>query len=90
MKKADDYILYTFCRTSWVGDQPVARLLPAYRTAQTQTFMLQVRFEATNPAFEQAKTVHALDRAATMLGSLRICWLEIHKTDDRTVSQLLV
>jgi hypothetical protein len=43
-------------------DQPVTRLLPARRTAQTQnkrtqTAMPQVRFEATTPVFERAKTV---------------------------------
>jgi hypothetical protein len=27
-----------------------------------------VGFEPTNPAFERAKTVHALDRAATVVG----------------------
>jgi hypothetical protein len=27
-----------------------------------------VRFETTIPAFERAKTVHALDRAATVIG----------------------
>jgi hypothetical protein len=29
-----------------------------------------VRFEPTIPAFERAKTVHALDRAATVIGLL--------------------
>jgi hypothetical protein len=31
--------------------------------------MPQVGFELTIPAFERAKTVHALDRAATVIGS---------------------
>jgi hypothetical protein len=30
--------------------------------------MPQVRFEPTIPVFERAKTVHALDRAATVIG----------------------
>jgi hypothetical protein len=30
--------------------------------------MPRVRFEPTIPAFERAKTVHALDRAATVIG----------------------
>jgi hypothetical protein len=59
-------------------------------SAQTQTSVFRVGFEPTNPAFERAKTVHALDRAATVIDGHRICWLEIHKIDDRTVSQLLV
>jgi hypothetical protein len=67
-------IFYRVGRTPWLGDQPVARLPPAHRTAQTynkrtQTSMPWVGFEATIPAFERAKTVHALDRAATVIGS---------------------
>jgi hypothetical protein len=31
--------------------------------------MTQVGFEPTIPLFERAKTVHALDRAATVMGS---------------------
>jgi hypothetical protein len=31
--------------------------------------MPQVGFEPTNSVFERAKTVHALDRAATVLGT---------------------
>jgi hypothetical protein len=57
-----------------MGDQSVTRLLPAHRTAQTQnkrtqTSMPRLRFEPTTPVFERAKTVHALDRAATVMGS---------------------
>jgi hypothetical protein len=53
-------------------DQPIARLLPAHRTAQTQnihtqTSMLQVGFEPMIPVFERAKTVHALDCTATVI-----------------------
>jgi hypothetical protein len=29
-------ILYAVGRTSWMGDQPVARPVPAHRTVQTQ------------------------------------------------------
>jgi hypothetical protein len=67
-------ILYTVGRTPWTGDQPVARPLPTRRTTQTQkrkqTSMPRVGFELTIPLFERAKTVHALDRAATVIGSL--------------------
>jgi hypothetical protein len=31
--------------------------------------MRQVGFERTNPVFQVAKTVHALDRAATVIGT---------------------
>jgi hypothetical protein len=59
-----------------MGDQPVARPLPAYRATQTQnkhtqTSMLEVGFEPTIPVFERAKTFHALYRAATVIGCIR-------------------
>jgi hypothetical protein len=54
-------------------EQPVARPLPAYRTAQTQnkctqTSMPKVGFEPTTPVLERAKTVHVLDHAVTVIG----------------------
>jgi hypothetical protein len=60
-------ILYTVGRTPWTGDQPVARPLPPHRQTQTQnkrtqTSILRVGFEPTIPAFERAKTVHALSQ----------------------------
>jgi hypothetical protein len=69
-------ILYTVGRTPWTGDQPVTRLLPAHRTAQTQskrtqTFMPQVGFEPPIPAFKQMKTVHALECTATLTSFLK-------------------
>jgi hypothetical protein len=33
--------------------------------------MTQLGFEPTIPMFEQTKTVHALDRAATVIGTIR-------------------
>jgi hypothetical protein len=41
-----------------------------HRTTQTQTSMPRVGFEPTTPLFERAKTLHALDRAATVIGNL--------------------
>jgi hypothetical protein len=38
---------------------------------RTQTSMPHVGFEPTIPVFERAKTVHALHRAATVIGSAR-------------------
>jgi hypothetical protein len=66
-------LFYTVDRTPWTGDQPIARPLPAHRTAQTQNrrkriSMLQIGFEPTLPVFERAKTVHALGQAATVIG----------------------
>jgi hypothetical protein len=57
-----------------LGNQPVAGPLPTHRTTQTQnqrtqTSMPRVGFEPTIPVFEQAKTVHTLDRAATVIGT---------------------
>jgi hypothetical protein len=71
------FIFYAVGMTPWTGDQPVIRPLPAHRTAQThnkstQTSMPQVGFEPTIPVFELAKTVHELDRAATV-----ICYTKI-------------
>jgi hypothetical protein len=51
-------------RTPWMGNQPITRPIPnaehRYRI-NTHTFTPQVGFEPTIPAFEQVKTVHALD-----------------------------
>jgi hypothetical protein len=66
-------IFYPVCRTPWTGNKPVARPLPAHRTAQTQnkctqTSMPQVEFEPMIQEFERAKTYNALDRAASVIG----------------------
>jgi hypothetical protein len=71
-------LFYTDSRTPWTRDQPVARPLPTHRTTQTQnkrtqTPMPQVGFEPTIPVFERAKTVHASDRAASVIGTEEIC-----------------
>jgi hypothetical protein len=68
-------ILCTVGRTLSTGDQPNARPLPTHRTTQThnkrtQIFMSWVGFEPTIPAFERTNTVHVLDRAATVIGTL--------------------
>jgi hypothetical protein len=52
----------------------VARPLITHRTTQTQNectqiSVPQVGFEPTIPVFERAKTVHALDRAAAVVGT---------------------
>jgi hypothetical protein len=70
-------ILYTVGRAPWTGVQPIARPLPTHRTTQTQNkniqiYMPQVGFEPTIPMFEGAKTVLAIDRAATVIGISRI------------------
>jgi hypothetical protein len=67
-------IFYTVSKPSWTGDQHDARPLPTYRTTQTknkrtQTSMPWVGLEPTTSEFERAKTIHALDRAATVIGT---------------------
>jgi hypothetical protein len=42
--------------------------------------MSQVGFEPTIPAFERAKTVYALDRAATVIDSLSVYRRKIYDT----------
>jgi hypothetical protein len=54
------------------GDQPAAKQLTTHSAAQaenkrTQTSMSRVGFEPITPVFKWEKTVHALDRAATMI-----------------------
>jgi hypothetical protein len=68
-------ILYTEGRIPWMGDQPVARPLPTHKTTQTQNKRTQYRHPSiqkdSNPTisvFERAKTVHASERAATVIG----------------------
>jgi hypothetical protein len=39
--------------------------------------MLRVGFELTIPVFERAKTVHASDRAATLIGKFQYCSCKI-------------
>jgi hypothetical protein len=62
---------------SWMGDQHVARPLPAHRQHKqnkcTQTSMPEVGFESLLPVFERAKTVHALDRAAFLITCCKYC-----------------
>jgi hypothetical protein len=56
-------------RIPWTGDQPVARpLLTKTQNKRTQTYLLLEGFEPKAPVFERAKTVNALERAATVIG----------------------
>jgi hypothetical protein len=57
------------------GSGRLKATLPAHRTTQTQnkreqTSMPSVVLEPTTSVFERAKTVHDLDRAATVICSL--------------------
>jgi hypothetical protein len=73
-------LFYIHCRIPWTEDQPVARTLPTHGTTQTQNkctqiSMPRVGFEPTIPTSEQAKTFHALDRAATVIGGAHHCFI---------------
>jgi hypothetical protein len=67
-------LIYTqWFRTFWMGDWPVAKLQQTHRTTQTQnkriyTSIPRVGFESKLPVLERAKTVHASERAATVIG----------------------
>jgi hypothetical protein len=84
-------IIYTVGRTPRPGDQPFARPPPTHRTQtqnnRTQTFMPRVGFEPTIPVFERAKTVHALDRAATVIGFLMLHYT-IYSRDTNPQTQV--
>jgi hypothetical protein len=68
-----------FSKTPWMSDQLVERPLPKHRTAQAQNKRIYTpnihalsgirTLEPTIPASERARTVHALDRTATVTGS---------------------
>jgi hypothetical protein len=65
-------ILYSVCRTPWIGDQPFTRPLPTHRATQiqnksTHTSMPWVGFEPTISVLEQAKTVYVFDWATTVI-----------------------
>jgi hypothetical protein len=62
-------IFYTVGRTLWTGDQIVTRPLPTHKPRiKAQKSTPQVGFETTISVLVWAKTVHALDRAATVTG----------------------
>jgi shikimate 5-dehydrogenase len=53
-------------------------------TCTNQTFMLCVGFEITIPVSERAKTVHALDRLATVTGSCNtLVWTKMKLVGQR-------
>jgi hypothetical protein len=54
-----------------MSDQPITRPLLKHRihACTHQTSMPQVGFEHTIPALLSAKTVHAVDRAATVIST---------------------
>jgi hypothetical protein len=66
-------IVYTVSRIPWMGDQPIVRPLSTQtQNKRKQTSMPWVGFEPMIPAFKRAKTVHALDCAATVIGLIKL------------------
>jgi hypothetical protein len=87
------FFSFLICKHSvgllWRGISPSqGRYL--HRTVQTQnkrihTSIPRVGFEPPIPLFERAKTVHALDRAAPMIGHLFVCPIEISPSEAKSV-----
>jgi hypothetical protein len=53
---------------AWGSDRSKAHRTTQTQNKRTQTSMPQVGLEPTIPVLERAKTVHALDRAAAVIG----------------------
>jgi hypothetical protein len=76
--------LYTVGRTPWMGDQPIARPLPTHRINAQRHPCLESDSKPRSQ-HSRAKTVHALDRTATVIRKhgtyfiliLLINWLKI-------------
>jgi hypothetical protein len=73
-------ILYTVGRTPWTGNQPVGR--PLYLHKEQHKHRINAhRHQCLGwnsiPVFERAKTVHALDRAATVIGLAEFLMIKI-------------
>jgi hypothetical protein len=65
-------ILYAVHRTSWTGDQPVARSLPTHKTAQMQNKRTQrhpcLQWDSNPRSQCSSGRRRSIDRAATMIG----------------------
>jgi hypothetical protein len=75
---------YTVCRTPWTVDQPIARPLPAHRTAQTQNKNTQTCLKwESNPRFQclngRRKGVREVINKAKLMGDQRseVKWSEL-------------
>jgi hypothetical protein len=78
---------FTNGRTPWTSDQLVARPLPKHRTTQTQNKHIHTpnihalcAIRTYDSSF-RAKTVHALDRSATVTG---LKYFSVHFTEQLT------
>jgi hypothetical protein len=52
--------------------------------------MPRVGFEPTTPVFQRAKTVHALDRAATVIGKQTATFNKKYLVADRNVNRNVI
>jgi hypothetical protein len=85
-------ILYKGGRTPWRGDQPVARPLPLntgqhkhrINTHTYQTSIPWIGFEPMITESVQAKTVHALNRTATVTGPFGVYFNVFYTSSSRT------
>jgi hypothetical protein len=72
----------TVGRTPWTRDQPVARPPPTQTQNQRRhTSMPWVGFESTIPVLKRVQVVQALDRAATVIGTL-YCIMDDNREKD--------
>jgi hypothetical protein len=75
-----DTYSHTVGRTPWTGDHPVTRLLTTHRINTRKHPCLEwesnPRSQRSN---ERTKTVHAIDRATTVIGSLHITLCNPHE-----------
>jgi hypothetical protein len=62
------FLIYTQSAGRLWGGSARCKVATTHRTIQTQISMRRMGFEPRIPVFQQAKTVHALDRAATVTG----------------------
>jgi hypothetical protein len=63
------FLNHIHCRYDSLDGRSARRKATTYTQNKcTQTSMPLVGFEPTIPVFERTKTVHALDRAATVIG----------------------
>jgi hypothetical protein len=62
------FIFYTVGRTPCAGGSARRKAATCTQNKRTQTSLPQAGFEPTIPLLERAKTIHALDRVAHVIG----------------------
>jgi hypothetical protein len=82
LDQLSDFFFFLYGAAAHIGPWPPLYEVPPqgrylHRTTQTQNKRIQTSmplagFEPTIPVFKRAKTFHALDRAATVIGTERL------------------